>query len=241
MEVLENKDTSGKTAKEWIVLQNIRSLTKNVDEFKIFISQTEVEPVAICLTETWLKNSFESECFSLQNYLKIETSNRKKRGGGVGIFVHKKATKKTIASVDTNSLQAISLEIKFCDKTYLVTCVYIPPNATKAETFEELSSYIDQISITPSTLHIVCGDRNVNILKKLAKSTLIINQMEMNALALVDPQTATRETIRTKTCIDVFFTNFKTKSFVEKTKISDHYTVGLELIKKEKVRKVFKY
>ena len=117
MGVLENKDTSGKAAKEWI-LQNMRSLTKNFDEFKIFISQTEVEPVATCLTETWLKNSFESDYFSLQNYLKIETSNRKKRGG-VGIFVHKRATKKRITLVDTNSLQAISLEIKFSDKTHL--------------------------------------------------------------------------------------------------------------------------
>ena len=53
--------------------------------------------------------------------------------------------------------------------------------------------------MTPDTLHIVCGDLNVNFLKKSAKSTLITNQMEMNALALVDPQTATRETIRTKT------------------------------------------
>ena len=51
--------------------------------------------------------------------------------------------------------------------------------------------------------------------------------MEMNALALVEPQTATRETIRTKSFIDVFFTNFKSKSFVVTTKISDHYTVGL--------------
>ena len=98
----------------------------------------------------------------------------------------------------------------------------------------KLSSYIDQISITPSTLHIVCGDLNVNFLKKSAKSTLMINQLEMNALALVDPQTATHETIRTKTCMDVFFTNFKTKSFVEETKIRDHYTVGPELVKREK-------
>ena len=78
MEVSENKDTSVKTAKEWILLQNIRSLTKNFDLFKVFISQTEVELLAICLTETSLKNSFESDCFSLQNCLKIETSNRKK-------------------------------------------------------------------------------------------------------------------------------------------------------------------
>ena len=155
MEVSENKDTSVKTAEEWILLQNIRSLTKNFDEFKVFISQTEVEPLAICLTETWLRNSFESDCFSLQNYLKIETSNRKKRGGGVGIFVPKKATKKRIASVDTNSLQSISLKINFSDKTHLVTCIYIPPKATKAETFEKFSSYIDQISMTP-ILYISC-------------------------------------------------------------------------------------
>ena len=67
--------------------------------------------------------------------------------------------------------------------------------------------------MTPDTLHIVCGDLNVNFLKKSAKSTLIINQMEMNALALVDPQTATRETIRTKTCIGVFFHKFQIKKF----------------------------
>ena len=127
----------------------------------------------------------------------------------------KKATEK-IASVDTNSLQAISLEIKFCDETHLVTCVYIPPNAAKAETFEKLSSYIDQISITPSTLHIVCGDLNVNFLKKSTKLTRINNKMEMNALAFVDPQTATRE----KICIDVFLQILNQKVLLKKPKLS---------------------
>ena len=51
----------------------------------------------------------------------METSNRKKRGDGVGFFVHKKATKKRIASVDTNILQAASLGIDFSNKTHLVT------------------------------------------------------------------------------------------------------------------------
>ena len=63
MEDSENKDTSVKTAKEWILLQNIRSLTKNFDEFKVFISQTEVEPLAICLTETWLKIALKAIVF----------------------------------------------------------------------------------------------------------------------------------------------------------------------------------
>ena len=56
----------------------------------------------------------------------------------------------------------------------------------------------------------------------------------MSALALVDTQTATLKTIRTKTCIDVFFTNFKSQSFIEKTRISYHYTLGLEFVKGEK-------
>ena len=63
MEVSENKDTSVKTAKEWILLQNIRSLTKNFDEFKVIISQREVEPLAICLTEIWLNIASEAIVF----------------------------------------------------------------------------------------------------------------------------------------------------------------------------------
>ena len=108
--------------------------------------------------------------------------------------------------------------MKLCDKTYLVTQTYITTNATKAETFGKLSSYIDQIIITPSTQQIVCGDLKVNVLKLSAKSTLTINQMEMNALALVDPQTATSETIKTKICIEVLFYKFQIKSFIEKAK-----------------------
>ena len=101
-----------------------------------------------------------------------------------------------------------------------MTCVYIPPNATKAETFEKLSCYIDQTSITPSTLHIVCVDLNVNFVEKLAKLTLIINQMEIIALALVDPQTATRELIRTKICFDVFLQTLNQKVLLRKPKLA---------------------
>ena len=42
--------------------------------------------------------------------------------------------------------------------------------------------------------------------------------MEMSALALVDPQTATRETIRTKTCIDVFSQFLNQKVLLRKPK-----------------------
>ena len=83
-------------------------------------------------------------------------------------------------------------------------------------------------------MHIVCGDLNFNFLKKSVKLILIINQIERNTMTVFEPQTLTREKITTKTCIDVFFTNFKTKAFIEINKISDHYTEGPDSAKKKK-------
>ena len=62
----------------------------------------------------------------------------------------------------------------------------------------------------------------------------------MNALALVDTQTPTLETVTRKTCI-ASFTNIKSKSFTEKSKIINHYTLGLQFVKGKNILKVFKY
>ena len=67
--------------KNSILLQNIRSLSKNFDEFKIF-QECEKQAIAICLTETWLKPTDNKKIFNLANYSSLFSSERKKRGGG---------------------------------------------------------------------------------------------------------------------------------------------------------------
>ena len=69
------------------VLQNIRSVSKNLDEFEVYINSMSQKPEVVCLTETWLNPSYNNNCFSLNGYQTIIASNRKKRGGGVAFYL----------------------------------------------------------------------------------------------------------------------------------------------------------
>ena len=71
-----------------IILQNIRSIYKNLNEFELLMKQQESQLLAICLTETWLKDQSNTKCINLDGYQETATSNRNtSKGGGVGIFV----------------------------------------------------------------------------------------------------------------------------------------------------------
>ena len=69
------------------VLQNIRSVSKILDEFEVYINSMSQKPEVVCLSETWLNPSFNNNCFSLNGCQTILASNRKKRGGGVAFFL----------------------------------------------------------------------------------------------------------------------------------------------------------
>ena len=71
-----------------IILQNIRSVYKNLNEFEVLMKLQKSQPLEICLTETWLKDQSNTKCINLDGYQEIATSNRNTlKGGGVGIFV----------------------------------------------------------------------------------------------------------------------------------------------------------
>ena len=74
----------------------LRSLTKNFDELTLEISSLKEKPIAICLTETWLKDKFSSNIFHIDGYGELVKSNREKRGRGVAIFVQKKSMLKYV-------------------------------------------------------------------------------------------------------------------------------------------------
>ena len=60
------------------VLQNIRSVSKNLDEFEVYINSMSQKPEVVCLTETLLNPSYNNNCFSLNGYQTIIACNRKK-------------------------------------------------------------------------------------------------------------------------------------------------------------------
>ena len=72
-----------------ILLQNIRSMPKNFDNFNVYLETLSIKPMIICLTETWLNDRFNPSLFNLNDYHSPKVQIEKKRGGGVLIYASK--------------------------------------------------------------------------------------------------------------------------------------------------------
>ena len=74
-----------------VIIFNIRSFNKNINNFLILLDTLYNKPDIIILTETWLINTDDPSIY-FNNYnifLNNRTLKIKKRGGGVAILVNK--------------------------------------------------------------------------------------------------------------------------------------------------------
>ena len=121
--------------KQTIILQNIRSLQKNFDLLNIHLETLKSQPIALCLTEIWLKNHYETSQLSLKEYQKLCSCERMKRGGRVGFFVMNDLDFVEVKKSDQNEMQALTIKIKADKQLYLIfTCIYIPPRKQNNDT-----------------------------------------------------------------------------------------------------------
>ena len=192
--------------KQTITLQTIRSLQKNFDLLNIHLETLKSKPVALCLTETWLKNHYETSQFSLNEYQKLCSCERMKRGDGVRIFVMNDLDFVEVKKCDHNDLQALTIKIKADKQHYLIiTCIYIPPRKQNSANFQRQENYIVTLPIDPEDKHILCGDFNINFLVNFANFRKIVTLLTGNNLSIVESIEPTRETSSTKSTLDAFF------------------------------------
>ena len=151
------------------VLQNIRSVSKNLDEFEVYINSMSQKPEVVCLTETWLNLSYNNNCFSLNGYQTIIASNCKKRGGGVAFFLKNNINCQIVKKLETNSVQLLTVAIKTIEEIWF-SCFYMPPNCTNEANFLTVERYLDSLMVDPETKHVLCGDFNVHFLINSKKS-----------------------------------------------------------------------
>ena len=119
-----------------IVHLNIRSLRKNMENFKIFLNSISHDFDIICLTETWCKEENIPQ-FLLPNYKAIHQVryNQDKSGGGICIFVKNsmnciKNEKFSRNDANCESL-CIEIESKCLKNKIIVNTIYRPPNGNK--------------------------------------------------------------------------------------------------------------
>ena len=95
-----------------IILQNIRSIYKNLNDFEVLMKQQESQPLAICLTEMWLKDQSNTKCINLDSYQEIATSNRNtSKVGWVGIFVRMDLQQAINKKISCTSIQILTVKI----------------------------------------------------------------------------------------------------------------------------------
>ena len=125
--------------KQTILLQNIRFLQKNFDLLNIHLETLKSKPIALRLTETWLKNHYETSQFSLKEYQKLCSCERKKRVGGVGIFVVNNLDFVEVKRCHHDDQQALTVKIKADKQFYLmITCIYNQPRKQNTVNFQRL-------------------------------------------------------------------------------------------------------
>src|ERR1700759_4434033 len=79
-----------KSDNSFSILQiNARSLQKNFIQIKSLIDKFSILPSVISLSETWLKNTFNTILFNIKDYDFISVPRKGiKSGGGVGLYIN---------------------------------------------------------------------------------------------------------------------------------------------------------
>lgn len=168
-----------------IGLHNARSLVGNIENYRSFIANSELNVFAV--VETWLKSSNTNKSVELNGYTIIRSDRRDKkktRGGGVAFYVKKNIKYSVISkSEDGNGIDYLFIKLKHANLVCGV--IYKPPdvNVTK---LDGVFNLIAEISSTEPNV-LIMGDFNVNLLVKNSyKATKMAEYLSSLSLKLVN-------------------------------------------------------
>jgi len=159
-----------------VIQINCRSITKNFTALKTFLSTLPISPTVIAVSKTWLNISTE-DTVNLLGYNYYSISRSGKRGGGVGIYLHKNFNCSLITewSVLKDSTECVFIEV-FSVKgpNVIVGSVYRPSGSNVADFNYEFASLLSAIKRGKRKLTIIAGDYNLDLLS-LTVMKLLVN------------------------------------------------------------------
>ena len=125
-----------------VISFNIRSLKKNFEEFKDFITDLEYEFSVISLSETWCLDDPRNESlYKLNNYTCVHQARSGERsGGGTCLFIHSSLSfqERPDLCVNNNDIESLSIEIvNKNSKNIIVNITYRQPAGDSSLSFQE--------------------------------------------------------------------------------------------------------
>ena len=187
----------------------------------------------ICLNETLLDETINDHEVNITGY-EILRKDRNRNGGGVAVYVRNTINYISRTELDTNDLEAITVEIsKPRSKPFIVNCMYRPPNST-VELFSAYEKLIEKLDSENKEI-ILIGDFNCDwtgvksgTMKPQTNKLHEITEAFQFEQMIEQP---TRVTEHSETIIDLVFTNkpeLVTNFGVIHIGISDHSLIFLQ-------------
>ncbi|VDI64806.1 Hypothetical predicted protein [Mytilus galloprovincialis] len=181
---------------------NVQSLAPKIDLIQAEYSDFDI----LAFSETWLNNNHTDESIEILNYQHPFRRDRgpHKVGGGIIVYVKNDIHAQRRIDLESESLEAIWLEIKFKDKKALLGTFYIPPNSGP-DIWEKIEYSLDMASNDNTINYIMAtGDFNDNQLAPVnSKITPLLSQFSLTQL--IDEPTHFTES--SSSLLDLFITN----------------------------------
>ena len=111
----------------WVLHLNIRSLLNHFNDLVSLIHEYTVTPIAICLSETWLKSIPDPSMFKLQGYQKPLSVAKVNKASGVVVYIDERFSYKELDIETTMENITIQLSGKRSEKFSFVVCIILLP------------------------------------------------------------------------------------------------------------------
>jgi len=223
---------------------NIRSLRKNFGRFSTHVS--EKIPDIMCVSETWKINTKDGLSINGYNMIHKQRKNDA-RGGGVAIYFKDNLEKFRHRKIETSdkNIEELWVTFKHNKLKILIGVIYRPPNYALDKFNVDLCNTLQCLQKEINSLPtFILGDFNLNFAKK-EKYCSFFEIMDQYGLdqKITD---YTRETDKSKTIIDLIFTNIDSIHLscgIHMDNLSDHYAVYANYFYKNsnKVKNSFSY
>lgn len=211
---------------------NIRSITKNFNEFLSFLEAYDSFCDIIVLTETW---QIHSDNFNINGYTVFYNNAKHNQNDGIVIYVNSslnpkiKNVKLELSGVTLTCIDVTINNIAFC-----ISCIYRPPSTDTQFFISDVESYLSTNNLKKQ-VDILIGDININLGNEnnLEVNTYLSMLNRYGFLSAIN--SPTRVTIETTSIIDHIFirknnlSHLKFSPFVLLSSITDHYPVMLDI------------
>ncbi len=211
-----------------IIQWNCRGIKPNRDEISLLIS--DYNPTAICLQETYLK---DTDTISFKGYCMYSTfsANAERASGGVSILINERTPHRQL-DINTN-LQAVAVSVTM-HKPVTLCSIYIPPSATLQRA--ELDNLISQIH-SPFILlgdfnghNLLWGCKDTNNRGKLIEDFISNNDLCIfndKSFTYLHPATCSRSSLDLALCDPSTYLDFSWRVGDDLCG-SDHYPIFLQ-------------